>query len=165
MHDEADQGVGRRIQDFLEHHKGFYSYDLNASEHDGEVVLTGIVDTLAEKEQLTRLVSAIPGVKRVENNIAISTDGQITDAEVLEEVMEELAQTPGLDVKRVGAKVSGGRVFLVGHTDNPSEIRAARHAASKARGVREVIDQVSRAEHEPSLEELFHLQVRNDEER
>lgn len=143
----------------------FANYDLTAAVRNGEVTVTGIVDTLAEKEELDRFLQALPA-RAVENAVSISTDGQITDPEVLEEVMEEFAQTPGLDVKRVGAKVNGGIVHLVGRTADPEEIQAAHRAAIRSRGVRGVVNEVKITEPGAllDLEDIFHSQVRNDED-
>jgi hyperosmotically inducible protein len=53
----------------------------------------------------------------------------------------------------------------LGNTEDPAEIEAAKQAAAKARGVREVVSQVKlKGPDDMSLEEIFHSQVRNDEE-
>ncbi|MDI6906195.1 MAG: BON domain-containing protein [Thermoanaerobacterales bacterium] len=161
-----DRLLAERAKDLLEEDPRFANYHLRTEVRDGRVVVTGIVDTLAEREELSHALAALPGVMALENDVSISTDGQITDAEVLEEVMEEFAQTRGLDVARVGAKVEGGIVRLVGRTEDPGEIQAAREAAAKGRGVREVISDVRIVEPgaPDTLENIFHSQVRNEKE-
>lgn len=160
---KGDRDLARRVQALLDSEPRFSNYHLNAEVHGGQVIVTGIVDVLAEKEELDRVLKALPA-RAVENAVTISTDGQITDPEVLEEVMEEFAQTPNLDVKRVGAKVGEGVVHLVGRTGNPEEVEAARRAAAKARGVRGVMKEVKVTEpgRDLTLEEIFHSQVHND---
>ena len=166
MGNHNDRLLARRVQEKLDDDIRFANYDLKADVRNGEIIVTGIVDTLSEKEDLHRFLTNLPGVRAVENAVSISTDGQITDPEVLEEVMEEFAQMPDLDVRRVGAKVEGGVVRLVGRTSDPGEIAAARRAATKARGVRGVVNQVEVTEPgaEMTLEEVFHSQVRNDKD-
>jgi osmotically-inducible protein OsmY len=62
--------------------------------------------------------------------------------------------------------VNRGKVVLAGRSNDPAEIEAAVKAASKARGVTEVISQVKQESGEDALtpEEIFHSQVNNDEE-
>lgn len=161
-----DRLLAERAKDVLSEDPRFANYHLRAEVHNGEVVVTGIVDTLAEKDDLARTLAGLPGVRAVENSVSISTDGQITDAEVLEEVIEEFAHTRGLDVARVGAEVEDGVVRLVGRTENPEEVRAARQAAVRARGVRDVVSDVRIEEPgaRATLENIFHSQVRTEKE-
>jgi hyperosmotically inducible protein len=163
---DNDSLLARQVRKLLDNDPRFAAYDLTAEVRNGEVIVTGVVDTLSEKNDLVRSLKDLPGIRAVENAVSTSTDGQITDPEVLEEVMDEFAQTPGLDVSRVGAKVDGGVVRLVGRTENPDEIEAARRAAAKARGVREVISEVKVTEPgaDVTLEQIFHSQVRNDQD-
>lgn len=165
MANYQDRIIAGKVQEMLDADPRFANYELTAEVHNGEVIVTGIMDTLSEKQDLDRFLAALPGVRAVENAVSISTDGQITDPEVLEEVTEEFAGTPGLDVRQVGAGVDGGVVHLVGRTANPEEIEGARHAAAKARGVHGVVDEVEITEPEAeelTLEEIFHSQVRNN---
>ncbi|MCL6558867.1 MAG: BON domain-containing protein, partial [Firmicutes bacterium] len=140
-------------------------YGLKADVINGEVHLSGIVDTLSEKERLKKIVSGIEGVRGIENGVAMSTDGSITDEDVVEEVMEELNAEPNVNVRKVGAKSVKGTVFLKGRVDSPADEEAAILAASKARGVRNVVSQLDmEAAGELTLEEIFHSQVNNDRE-
>jgi len=139
------------------------SYDINVDVIDGDVHLSGIVDTLADKNRAERLVRSVPEVQYLDNDLTISTDGAITDKGVEFEVSEELQADPRVNTKHIGAKSSRGKVFLVGHSDDPEEIKAAQEAASRARGVKEVISQVKPVKQDPETY-LFHSQVRNDQE-
>lgn len=153
------------VEKLLETDKNLRGYGIRVRTRNGTVFLTGIVDTLREKEYLNELLRAVHGVSNVVNDVTISTDGAINDASVSVEVAEELQGTPGVDLRRIGAKVRDGVVTLVGRTENPHEIEAARKAAAKARGVKAVKSEVrSEKEGKLSLEEIFHGQVRNDRE-
>lgn len=98
----------------------------------------------------------------VDNGIAISTDGEITDMGVEFEAGEEILADTKVTPKHIGVKSSNGIVTLVGNVTDPREIEAARDAASKARGVTEVISQVKIQKPEMDLHEIFHSQVNND---
>jgi hyperosmotically inducible protein len=160
-----DDELKEQVQEALNSDKGLKSYGIRADVVEGQAQLHGIVDTLADKMQVERLVSRMPGIKSVDLAIAVSTDGAVSDRDVEFEVSEEFQGDPNIDLKHVGAKVSKGVVTLVGNTDDPSEIESARKAAAKARGVTEVKDQIELKPKELGLEEIFHSQVRTDEEK
>ena len=131
---------------------------------EGEAQLQGVVDTLAEKEHAEKIAKSISGIKKVDNSISISTDGDITDSAVDFEVLEELNSNPNVNLKHIGAKSSDGIVTLVGNVTGPNEIEEARYSASKARGVTKVESQVKVQEPEMNLDQVFHSQVNNDNE-
>jgi len=161
-------GLAQQIQALLDQDGNLQGYGLKAqAAAGGRVILSGIVDTLAEKERAAALVAGIPGVQGVENGISISTDGAINDADVTREAQEEMAADPAVNLRRVGVETKKGTVFLVGHSADPAEAEAAREAAARARGVRSIVNnlELSAKDDELSLEEIFHSQVRNDGEK
>mgnify|MGYP003863963287 CR=1 FL=1 len=158
-----DDAIRKRVQDILDSNAETRAYGLKADLNNGRLVVTGVVDTLSEKVALEKLVSGIEGVREIENGVSISTDGAIDDEDVTFEVMEELNADPGVDLKHVGAKTVKGTVFLKGRVDSRDEIEAAISAASKARGVRQVVSQLDlETAGELTLEEIFHRQVNNE---
>ena len=117
-------------------------YALKAKAYeDGLVRIQGIVDVLKEREEAERLIKSFPGVKRVENNITVCTDGGIDDEDVSFEISEELLANPEIP-DSVGVKVSGGQVQLVGSIQNQGQALEAIETAGKARGVRVVRNQL-----------------------
>lgn len=139
-------------------------YDINVDVTQGEVQLIGVVDTLADKERLETILKGVPDVSFFNNDITVSTDGPITDRGVEFEVAEEFHADPRIDMKNIGAKSVHGKVFLVGRSNDKEEIQAAAGTASKARGVKQVITQVKSGRKELTNDNIFHSQVRNDEE-
>jgi hyperosmotically inducible protein len=126
------------------------------------------VDVLTEKKRAEELARHVSGIRSVDSAISISTDGPITDRDVEFEVSEELHASADVDPKHIGAKSSHGVVTLVGRTDDPAEIKAARKAAESGRGVAVVRSRVkveTAGEHEMTPDEIFHSQVRNDREK
>lgn len=117
-------------------------YALKAKAYaDGLVRIQGIVDVLKERDQAEAIVRNFPGVKRVENNITVCTDGSIDDEDVAFEVGEELSANPEIP-DSVGVRVSGGQAQLVGSIQNQGQALEAIEAAGKARGVKEVRNQL-----------------------
>ncbi len=155
-------------QRVLSEDKDLRSYDLNADVTlDGDARVTGIVDTLSERMRAEELLSQINGVSQVENGISISTDGRITDESVQMEVSEEIAlddrvrSIPDIRVER-------GHVTLTGTVDSEEEKKAIVQAASKARGVTGIADNLQVDDGSidwDDPEAVFHSQVRNDREK
>ncbi len=123
-------------------------YDIHVEARDGRVVLQGVVDVLAEKQAAERAARQVPGVRQVENDLTLSTDGAITDADVQMEVAEELSADPVVAPRHLGVRVAGGVARLLGRVASDEEERAALSAAAKARGV---VDVVSELEVEPEI--------------
>ncbi|MCL6634414.1 MAG: BON domain-containing protein [Peptococcaceae bacterium] len=162
---ERDELLRKKVQEALDSNIETRAYGLKADVVKGEVRISGIVDTLAEKESLNKIISGIDGVRGIENNVAISTDGAIDDEDVAFEVMEELNATPNVDLRHVGARSVKGTVFLKGRVNSQDEIEAAVSAAAKARGVRGVVSQLEmETAREITLEDIFHSQVNNEKE-
>lgn len=152
------------VEALLAKDKNLSGYGIRVNVDRDTVYLTGVVDTLSEKEYLAALVGALPGVNRVVTDIAISTDGAINDGAVQAEVAEEL-QAAGVNPKHIGARVKDGIVTLTGRTDDPAELATAREAATKARGVKGVTTTVRlRKGDRETLAAIFHRQVKNDRE-
>lgn len=162
---ESDDKLRQRVSAPIKNDKDLRGYALQTDVVEGEVQVQGVVDTLQEKERAEKMAAQTPGVKGVGSGISISTDGAITDKDVLMEVNEEL-QIAGVDLHAIGAQTAGGHgtVVLRGKTDDPSKVEEAMEAASKARGVTRVLNQVKLGEEELTLNDIFHSQVNNDEE-
>jgi hyperosmotically inducible protein len=155
-------------QQALDRDENLRSYDLNVTvTADGIARVTGIVDSLTEKRLVSDILARVEGIDQVENGVSISTDGRITDDDVLMEVSEEIA----LDsrVKSIpDIRVERGRVTLVGMVDSDEERQAMIEAASKARGVTEITDNLRVDDGEIDWDDpdaVFNSQVRNDRGR
>lgn len=138
MNLEDKEELQDKTNDLLGNDSRLAPYGLKARVYEnGTVQIQGIVDVLEEKNLAGTLVGSIPGVKQVDNNLTVCTDGAIDDSDVSFEVGEELRANPEV-APAVGAKVSGGEVKLVGKVKSSDEIREAVETAEKARGVRKV---------------------------
>lgn len=148
MPDIIFESLADQINEELGHNEALAPYALKARVSDNGVVqIQGIVDVFEEKRQAEELIWRFPGVKRVENDITVCTDGGIDDEDVEFEVSEELRANPEVP-DTVGARVSGGQVQLVGSVKSYNEMVEAVETAGKARGVRDVHSQL-RMEEEP----------------
>ncbi|ACV64312.1 transport-associated [Desulfofarcimen acetoxidans DSM 771] len=159
-----DRELQQKVRGFLENDLNLRRYELKANVNKGEVSVIGIVDTLSEKEYLNRHLAGLQGIQRINNGVTVSTDGAIDDEDVAFEVAEELGSDPQVNMLHVGVKSVNGTVFLQGRVDSEEEKDAAVKAASRARGVTNVVSQLKRKDHDLTLKEIFHSQVNNDRE-
>lgn len=148
-----------QINEELNQNEALAPYALKARVSDNGVVqVQGIVDVFEEKRQAEELIWRFPGVKQVENDITVCTDGGIDDEDVEFEVSEELRANPEVP-DTVGAKVNGGDVQLVGSVKSFSEMVEAVETAGKARGVRDVHSQLRMAEEPDDTHIVNHIQM------
>ncbi|NMB15518.1 MAG: BON domain-containing protein [Firmicutes bacterium] len=141
MANHQEEETFQRIVAALDGHPSLRNYDLHIQVKGDAVHLQGIVDVLADKELVEGVVRAVPKVGRGINSLTISTDGKLTDEDVLREVEEELAMDLGIGA--ISPKVKGGVVYLHGEAKTLAHEKAAVWAARKARGVREVVSRLS----------------------
>jgi hyperosmotically inducible protein len=139
---EKDRVLERRVQEALAKEKDFSGYDLNTRVVDGEVNIYGIVDTLADKEHAERVVSAVEGVRKLENDLTVSTDGAVDDRQVYMEVRQELDGDPRLQGSMIKLQVHKGNVTLSGQVENAALRAAAAESAGKAMGVKKIINNI-----------------------
>lgn len=137
---EQDQELAERVRRALRGHEQSIAPSTVVECRDGVVRLSGMVDVLSERLAAEEEARRIPGVRDVENGLTIAVDGQITDKHIELELMDRLRGNPEFD--RIGVKVNGGVVTLVGEADNLRVERQAREEAASTRGVREVKSQV-----------------------
>ncbi len=138
----ADVDLTQAVQAVLDDDENLRSYGLRAQSNGKTVTVVGVVDVLAEKRYVESIVQAIPGVEKVEGAIAISTDGQITDADVRFEVGEELGLYPADELRQLSIQANGGVVTLIGEVSREEFKAQALEAAAKARGVVEVVNKI-----------------------
>lgn len=85
-----DMELQASLQNQFHQDNNLKGYGLNVDVVQGEAQLSGIVETLSEKEYARQLALSVPGIKQVSSAISISTDGPINEASMASEVAEEL---------------------------------------------------------------------------
>lgn len=152
------------IQRSLDTDKNLSGYGLKASFANKALQITGIVDTLADKAALKKLL-ARHGVYEFVDAVSISTDGQVLDEHVVLEVQEELEADPRLADLGIGVQCQEGTVFLVGDIEERQQEELAVAAARRARGVTRVVSHLRYLPGDMDADAIFHSQVNNDGER
>lgn len=138
--ERRDEELKSKVEAAINADKGMRGYDINVRVQDEIVHLEGMVDVLREKQRAQEIASGVHGVRDVENNLTVSTDGGITDGDVEFEIAEEL-RAHGIDTKNVWVNVESGVARIRGKVASLGEAKAAVEAAAKARGVKDVVDE------------------------
>lgn len=131
-----DSQLSTTIKKILEDKMGASSLDINVESKNGNIHLSGIVDVLAEKFSAEKIVKNIEGVKKIENNITIATDGYIPDSDIETYVQQKLKNSDNLE--NISSKVEGGAVTLIGHVRTYDQEQTAIDLAQQARGAKTV---------------------------
>lgn len=137
-----DDKISKKVLAAIKQDVELRAYHYNVDTIDGEVHLQGVVDVLAEKERAGEIARGVEGVTGVENGLTVSTDGAITDSDVEFEVAEELHLDHRFDAARISAESHKGAVHLRGEVKTLAEAEAAKEAASRARGAKQVISEL-----------------------
>lgn len=139
-----DIKISEEITYHLVHDIGEDSKDINLEIQDGYVHLSGIVDVMKDKIDAEKIVLDTRGVKGVENNITISMDGSLPDSKVEKIVNKKLRNSLHYnDFQGIKAKVQGGTAILEGEADTQSLRKKAMEEASKAPGIKDVVNNIS----------------------
>lgn len=117
--------------------------DIKVETRNGEVILSGIVDVLAEKWAAAEVAARIPGVVEIDNSITVAIDRQLDDNEISELIQEKLCADPRMDLHQLTATVKDGVVYLEGNVGTLAEEQLAKDISAKTRGVKEVISYLS----------------------
>lgn len=128
------------IKKILEDKMAASALDINVENKEGYIHLSGIVDTLGEKLAAEKIVMHIDGVKKIENNVTIATDGYIPDSDVENYVKRRMLESPTL--ANITPKVQGGSVTLYGHVETYAERERALELAEQCMGVKSVASNI-----------------------
>jgi len=138
-------------------HKRFSG--VQASVQNGVVVLTGTVDTFADKEDADRRVHRVDHVKGVDNEIRVVGGGaSVNDAALRDKLAKSLAYdrvgygTTAFNNINIG--VHNGVVTLSGTVYGPTDKDSALSLVSHTPGVRDVVDNLEVAPVSPMDDQL-----------
>lgn len=135
--------ISSKIKSELKKEMRLSALDINVDTKDGFVTLGGIVDTLAEKRAAEEIVTKIPGVKGIDNLLAISTDGYITDKDTEAEIINILRNSEHNEgMSGVSVKVKKGTAILFGSVDTLREKKRAVNEAEKVMGVKDILTKI-----------------------
>lgn len=138
-----DSEIVDRIKEELKEKMQLSALDINVDSKQGNVILSGLVDVLSEKNFAEEVAKKIDGVVSIENSITIGMDSNITDSHIRHEIENKIYQgKESHGLSNVGIDVKGGTAVLMGHVEDDSDKRRAVELASSARGVVNVVDSI-----------------------
>lgn len=108
---------------------------------DGDVTLTGTVDTLRQREDAERVVRNLTGVRLVTNEITIAPP-KVADAELRRSIKQALVRHVAREADRIMVEIRGDTVALTGTVGSWTERTAVIGAAKGTPGVRRVRDRL-----------------------
>lgn len=114
LYERADDSIRDDVERALASNLTVESYKVSVRVENGSVVLTGTVDSDVERAAAERAAWEVPGVRQIENIVAVDPPAERSDAELLEDVREQLSWDPKVDEGLVYATVHDGVVHLVG---------------------------------------------------
>jgi osmotically-inducible protein OsmY len=106
---------------------------------DGWVTLEGSVDTWSEREDATRAVRNLSGVRGVTSKITVAPSASVP-REVRKAIEEALERRAEREARRIHVEIENGRVTLTGHVRSWVEKQAVVGAARYTPGVLAVED-------------------------
>lgn len=114
--------------------------DIKVNVKDGNVILSGIVDVLSEKNDAEKLAKRIDGVKSIQNCITVCTDGSFSDKETEEQVINKIRKYDNLS--SVGVNVVRGIAILEGDVNTLKDRNLAINTACEAMGVKDIVSHI-----------------------
>lgn len=135
----SDEELAAQVQRVLAHEPSQSLAAVQVDAVDGLVRLFGVCPTLAEVRRASELVSQAPGVRAVENLLAVESAHPLADAELQEQASAAAARVePRLEVE-----VEDGVVVLRGELENPDRMDAVVHAVERVPGLKELHTEVT----------------------
>ncbi|MBD3362853.1 BON domain-containing protein [Candidatus Dojkabacteria bacterium] len=137
-----DEILQERVSNLLAWDSDLESYDIDVSVEDGNVTLTGTVDSFWRKNQAEEQAYSSYGVHNVDNQLAIVFTEDYTDENIAEDIMEALERNAIIDEEDVVVKVTDGHVTLTGKVDTAYESSVSTDIAFYTLGVKSVTNRL-----------------------
>jgi osmotically-inducible protein OsmY len=134
----SDAAITSTIESKLAANPQTNNFEIDVDTQNGEVRLTGLVETEAERSEAERLAKQTDGVRSVDNQIELGdqTVGEIADdAWILTKVKSKLAADPEVNPFNIDVDVTNGQVTLSGVVRSDRARDEAERIAQATQGV------------------------------
>lgn len=115
---------------------------LDVNVDSGWVSLEGSVNSFWAKVRAEEVVSLVPGVKGITNQLAVVPSRELKDEVIAEKIMKALSRHAEINEESVHVKVEKGRVTLSGSVHSWVAHKAVHETAVRTEGVLEIEDSV-----------------------
>jgi osmotically-inducible protein OsmY len=119
--ERSDEALSKDINAALLEDPATDSYEIGTVVDDGEVVLTGTVDSWQEKILAEKVVKSVRGVKEVDNNIGVRYKSERSDFEIQKDIQRNLENDIWVDDALIKVEVEDGEVTLSGTVGSADE--------------------------------------------
>jgi osmotically-inducible protein OsmY len=163
----SDREIRSDVKETLLQDPATESYEVGVAVVNGEVRLSGMVDSYQEKQLVETLAMGVRGVTAVSNDIAVIYKADRPDREIETEIEQRLKWDTLVDHVLIGVEVNDGVVSLSGTVGSVAEKRQARYDAWVA-GVKSVDVsglEVKRWARDPDLRKDKYAEKSDDEIR
>lgn len=110
----TDENLAQAVTDVLAADPDLRAVDIEVTVADGRVRLTGTTPTFWERELARSLVTVLPGVRAVSNELVAAPPGDHTDTDLARRVMGNLRRHRHVDPTTIDVAVEHGRVVVTG---------------------------------------------------
>jgi len=119
-----------------------YSGNISTTSINGQVLLTGSVPNETVHDRVTEIVTKLPGVRKVFNELAISSGSTIatdfSDLSITTSVKSRMMFEDNIPISNVKVVTDAGIVYLMGLVKH-SEAKIATEVARNTSGVKKVV--------------------------
>ena len=127
--ERPDSEIERDVETALALDPATEEWEIDPLVSDGEVILRGSVESLAEKSLASRVAESVRGVRGVENRIVIDYPAERSDREIAHDVQQVLRWNTTVDSGSVDIEVEDDVVTLSGQVDSLYERNQAARLA------------------------------------
>lgn len=143
-----DKSIATKTKTALLADKVTDGLDINVSVDRQVVQLSGFVNTQQQVNRASEIARSVSGVKSVNNSLQVqagdrSTGEYLDDNVILAKVKSALAGDKTASAVDVEVEIKRGVVSLGGYVDSKAERDAAVRVASKVKGVKKVVDNMT----------------------
>lgn len=138
----SDRLLGLRVRRALTTNPAIDAEEIVVEANDAEVILSGRVDTLYERDRAAEIAADVTGVVTVLNRLVVEPDAVRSDREIRRDVQDALIRNSLVNKQNITVFVEDGQVTLAGTVSNWVEEQEALDAAQFTAGVTSVVDQL-----------------------
>jgi hyperosmotically inducible periplasmic protein len=144
-----DTSLNSRVKDALNNNPEYKFDSVNVTAFKGNVQLSGFVDTYAQKYNASSIASKVEGVRDVENDITVKSDGDrstgeyVDDKSLTERVENALGNNPDYKFDQVIVTAFKGTVQLSGFVNTADQKTQAGEITKQVPGVQDVVDNIT----------------------
>jgi hyperosmotically inducible periplasmic protein len=144
-----DKSVDSRVRDALSDNAEYKFDGVNVTAFKGTVQLSGFVDTYAQKYNAASIAKQVQGVRDVDNNITVKSDGDRSTGEYVDDksltarVDSALGDNPDYKFEEVNVTALRGTIQLSGFVNTADQKTKAGEIATHIQGVQNVVNNIT----------------------